>query len=205
MTKLMDIRGGFGLSGVENGEKYYWQGKLLLEEDGWFEGIVNNSSSDFGGNRMIFGVFVPYKGIELVKISPDYVSLPFIYRDTTFTSQNNIFPSYHGEFAKLNTTGEEILGDSTLIIQDVEYLIKQGCADHLINTSSRRTHGITGFEYERISQQLNEFKTNEFKNQNNFQELYDEIHSRKEEILARITRSYEEQPQVKKLVKKSKK
>ena len=43
MSKLVDIKGYWIMSGGDdfNGNNM-WQGKLLLETDGWFEVIVND-------------------------------------------------------------------------------------------------------------------------------------------------------------------
>ena len=57
-----------------------WEGKLLLEDDCWLVGIVNDSSSPYTGDRFVFGINHPTKVIELLKVSPSKVSDPFVFR-----------------------------------------------------------------------------------------------------------------------------
>ena len=57
MTKLMDIKGYWNMSGsFEFNDNDMWEGKILLDEDGWFEGIVVDPNSSYTEDRCIFGV-----------------------------------------------------------------------------------------------------------------------------------------------------
>lgn len=62
MSKLVDIKGYWIMSGGDdfNGNNM-WQGKLLLETDGWFEVIVNDSNSSYKEDRFIFWGFIILK------------------------------------------------------------------------------------------------------------------------------------------------
>jgi len=80
MSKLMDIKGYWDESNnYEFDDKNVWEGKILLEEDGWFEGIVVNPNSSYIEERFIFGVYYPEKTIELFKFAPTKISAPFIF------------------------------------------------------------------------------------------------------------------------------
>jgi len=80
MSKLMDIKGYWNESNnYEFNDKNVWEGKILLEEDGWFEGLVVNPNSSYLEDRFIFGIYYPEKVIELFKFVPTKISAPFIY------------------------------------------------------------------------------------------------------------------------------
>ena len=70
MSKLVDIKGYWNMSGgYDFNDNDMWEGKLLLEDDGWFEGIVNDPTSPYTGDRMVFGIYHPTKIIELLNIN----------------------------------------------------------------------------------------------------------------------------------------
>lgn len=80
MTKLIDIKGYWDMSIIYNfNERNMWEGQILLQEDGWFEGIAINSNGTYKDDRFIFGVYHPEKDIELFKFTPISVSSPFVY------------------------------------------------------------------------------------------------------------------------------
>jgi hypothetical protein len=76
----MDIQGYWNTSGTYDwNDRDMWTGQLLLEEDGWFEGLVVNPYSSYQEHRFIFGVYYPAKRIELYKCAPIGVSSPLVF------------------------------------------------------------------------------------------------------------------------------
>ena len=117
MSKLVDIKGYWNMSGgYDFNDTDMWEGKLLLEDDGWFEGIVNDPSSPYTGDRFVFGIYHPAKIIELLKVSPSNVSDPFVFRGQRDAK------GYDGDFSVLGFFGEQYCGVSHLITQHVDYL-----------------------------------------------------------------------------------
>ena len=74
MAKLMDIEGWdvYYASGLN---RYLWKGKILLDDNGWFEGIVVNPNKDI----FVFGVYHPEKLIELCKLTPNNDNKPLVF------------------------------------------------------------------------------------------------------------------------------
>lgn len=121
MGILHDIKGYWDMSGSWSLKDYnMWEGKILLEDDGWFEGIVQDPFSPYAGDRMVFGIYHPTKGIELFKLSPSDVSIPLAFRGKRDAK------GYDGEFSQIGYLGEEPIGLSHIITQNVEYLVKSG-------------------------------------------------------------------------------
>ena len=80
MTKLNDIKGYWDATySYDFNDINMWEGQILLEEDGWFEGIVVDPKSSYTKDRFIFGVYHPDKVIELFKFTPVSVSNPFVF------------------------------------------------------------------------------------------------------------------------------
>ena len=115
MSKLVDIKGYWNMSGgYDFNDNDMWEGKLLLEDDGWFEGIVNDPTSPYTGDRMVFGIYHPTKVIELLKISPANVSDPFVFRGQRDAK------GYEGQFEAIGLFGATPCGVSHIITQDAE-------------------------------------------------------------------------------------
>ena len=55
MAKLMDIKGYWGVSFGPYNENDIWEGKILLNDDGWFEVIVVDPNSSYKGDRLVYG------------------------------------------------------------------------------------------------------------------------------------------------------
>ena len=56
MAKLMDIKGYWDMSyGYDFNDNDMWEGKILLDDDGWFEGTVVDPNSSYTEDRFIFG------------------------------------------------------------------------------------------------------------------------------------------------------
>lgn len=90
-----------------------WEGKILVDEDGWFEGIVTNPDITFyknngrwkpatvrndkegyHGESLIYGILIENKLIELLKISPIDVSEPFSFRTVFNPKKVEIHKNY---------------------------------------------------------------------------------------------------------------
>ena len=68
MEKLNDIAGYWDMSGnYKFNDTNMWEGKILLDESGWFEGIVKDPNSAYTGPRLVFGIYHPEKIIELIE------------------------------------------------------------------------------------------------------------------------------------------
>ncbi len=149
MSKLVDIKGYWDMPN-DNG---MWEGKLLLEDDGWFEGIVNDPSSPYTGDRFVFGIYHPAKIIELLKVSPADVSNPLVFR-----CQGDA-KGYEGNFSVIVEDREYYWGVSHLITRDVDYLKEKDCPEV--------TDRDVGAEKEELAKRIASFKQN-----NDFAELY---------------------------------
>lgn len=85
-----------------------WGGKILVEDDGWFEGIVVDPNSSYFESRFVFGVYHEDKTIELFKLSPITISNPFRF------SGNINDGKYDGEFSIITENGEFPYGGFTI-------------------------------------------------------------------------------------------
>lgn len=205
MTKLMDFICEWSISGVTSnfGESYKYIGKMLLEEDGWFEGLIKwPENSSFPEYQLVFGV-LNEQGIELYKITSALVSMPFIYKCKIFM-EDEWLQSYMGEFFVLDMAGEKPIGRASIRVEDVEKLTKDGYTGNINGDDPEFVYDrVLGLSTENEKEDLLK-KIIDFKSRcKDFKKLYDDTLSSKQEISERIIRRYEKQPQVKKLVKKS--
>lgn len=107
MTKLIDIKGYWNMSdGYDFNDRDMWEGKILLYDDGWFEGIVVDPNSSYTEDRFIFGVYHPGKVVELFKFTPISVSAPFVFHGRRDTK------GYEGQFEKIGLFGAMPCGNS---------------------------------------------------------------------------------------------
>ena len=165
MNKLIEIKGFWKTRRKEDyNDKNMWEGKLLLEEDGWFEGIVIDPESQYKGNRFIFGIYHENKIIELLKISPENVSNPFVFR-----CQKNR-KEYEGIFSVIDTYDEYPCGESKIITNEIDYLKEK----QNIETEKERL--------------LN--KINSFKEENDYKELYENILNIRSNLSEYVLRKY---------------
>lgn len=115
MEKLIDIKGYWDDSYKYSFNDFnMWEGKILLEDDGWFEGIVVDPHSPYKKDRFVFGVYHPNKVIELFKFTPVAVCLPFVFHGKRDPK------GYSGEFEEINLLGSIPYGVSHIITQEVE-------------------------------------------------------------------------------------
>ena len=172
MAKLIDIKGYCNTSNkYEFNDDNMWKGQLLLEEDGWFEGIVNDAVSQCAEDKMIFGIYHPGKIIELFKVSSVNKSNPFIFRETMDAKSND------GEFSTIGIFGEELCGVSHIIMQDVDNLNQN---DYL-KTSQRNIE----FEKEELLKKIQIFKK-----KNVFKKLYANTIARRKQLSKIVLRDY---------------
>lgn len=172
MAKLMDIKGYWSMSyGPFFNESDMWEGKILLEEDGWFEGIVNDPDSSFVGDRLVFGIYYPTKVIELLKVSPASVSNPFIFRGKRDAK------GYEGEFSVIKLFREHPYGACHIITQDVEYLKESNYSE----VSERNVESEKEILRKKIS---------DFKEKDEFEELYNNTLVMRKQIAEIILRNY---------------
>lgn len=115
MKRLNDIKGYWDMSyGYRFNDRDMWEGKILLEDDGWFEGLVVDPNSSYKEGRFVFGVYHPEKTIELYKFTPISVSSPFVFHG------NRDAKGYDGQFEAIGIFGSEPCGVSHIITQDAE-------------------------------------------------------------------------------------
>lgn len=130
MAKLNDIKGYWTRGDYNFNDKDMWEGKILLHEDGWFEGIVVDPHSSYAEDRFIFGVYHPDKVIELFKLTPLTVSSPFVFHGSRDAK------GYDGVFEIIGLLGATPYGVSHIITQDAEMV--RGNVDDEINTLEAR-------------------------------------------------------------------
>ena len=155
MAKLVDIKGYWNMTGGRMFiESDMWEGKILLEDDGWFEGIVHDPYSPYTKDRFVFGIFHPTKIIELIKVSPANVSDPFVFRVQRTVN------GYEGEFSVIGFFNERYCGASLINTAHVEYLKE-------INHPEVEERDIEK-EKEELAERIANFKQN-----NDYKELYE--------------------------------
>ena len=112
MKKLIDIKGYWNTSfDLKLNDKDMWEGQILLEEDGWFEGIVKDPYSKYTGDRFIFGIYHPTKVIELYKYAPEHISNQLKFHGDRDAK------GYDGEFSVIGLFGEYSCGNCHIITQ----------------------------------------------------------------------------------------
>ncbi len=118
MTKLMDIKGYWNTSNDVDDwnfdEKNIWEGQILLEEDGWFEGLVVDPFSEYKLDRFIFGIFHEGKAIFLNKLTSIEISAPLIFNGT-FNGED-----YTGEFDSFGLSGNFRAGNTKMMTKEIE-------------------------------------------------------------------------------------
>lgn len=90
------------------------RGKILLQNDGWFEGLVADSNSSYTEDRFIFGVYYPGKVVELFKFAPFSVSEPLV-----FYGRKDV-KGYEGQFETIGLFGTIPCGNSYIITKYAE-------------------------------------------------------------------------------------
>ena len=85
-----------------------WKGSFLLDDDGWFEGIVNDTTGVYQGDNFVFGVHVPEKGIELYSLAPIDIRYPIVFHGDVAGSD------YSGEMENITLLGPTYCGSSII-------------------------------------------------------------------------------------------
>jgi len=109
MKQLNYITGYWNMGDDHNfNDNNKWEGQLILEDDGWFEGIVNDPNSPYTDDRFIFGAYFPnVPAIELLKVTPAEISAPFAFK----CKRND------GRFYVIDELGEQPLGVCGMAIE----------------------------------------------------------------------------------------
>lgn len=116
MSKLFDIKGYYDSSyEYQFNDRNMWEGKILVEDDGWFLGIVKDPSSmSYTDDRFVFGVYYPGKVIRLFKWTPTSYSSPFVFHGKKSDD------GYQGEFEVIELYGSMPFGVSRIITQEAD-------------------------------------------------------------------------------------
>ena len=116
MAKLMNIKGYWNTSNNWTfDEKDMDEGQILVQEDGWFEGIVRNPNSTYKEDRFVFGAFHEGKVIFLNKFTPIEESTPLIFNGE-FTGED-----YRGELDYLSLAGNYRCGNMQMTAREIEH------------------------------------------------------------------------------------
>lgn len=108
MTELYAIQGRWNPEGyMKFNEKDKWTGYILLEDDGWFEGIVINKETPYQDD-FVFGFFKPEKGIELIKVSSSNSAQPLTFHGKKTDD------GYDGSFETQGQSKRTFLGSSRI-------------------------------------------------------------------------------------------
>ncbi len=205
MAKLMDIKGYWNMAyGCDFNDKDMWEGQILLQDDGWFEGIVVDPNSSYKEDRFIFGVYYPEKVIELFKVTPISVNAPFVFHGKRDAK------GYDGQFETIGLFGAMPCGNSHIITQYVE-TVRQGIEEE----SQKLEAKIQRYKDNIMDEPGKEFYENTFAMRRTMvesilrnyekrgftQEEIDELREEFEPVKDRVMQSTEEE--VKRLVKKT--
>lgn len=107
-----------GIKGYWNSEYLFdfnddnmYEGKILVDDDGWFEGIVTFSN---GTDKFVFGTYCPGESIKLFYISSDYVNHPVMFYGTNDVS------GYDGKLEMLDGNEFVHCGVSHVLVSSLE-------------------------------------------------------------------------------------
>jgi len=114
MEKIHNIKGYWDATYTNSfNETNMWEGQIILEEDGWFEGIVRDPNSGYTQDRFVCGVYHPSKVIELYKFAPSSVSSPFVFHGK---KEKN---GYNGEFEIIGLLGPTPYGVCNINTEEI--------------------------------------------------------------------------------------
>lgn len=114
MEELKEIKCYWAGEDYNFNDRNMWEGKILLHEDGWFEGIVVDPYSAYTKDRFVFGIYHPDKVIELFKFTPRSVSSPFVFHGKKSSE------GYNGDFDIISLSGPIFYGISHITTQDAK-------------------------------------------------------------------------------------
>lgn len=169
MGKLYDITGFWNMSyDYKFNTNDSWKGSIVLNDDGWFEGFVCNPNNP-SEERLIIGVYIPDRGIEVIKIRLNKIENPIIYR---CISKNG----YCGKYYIIGYMSEFFCGMTNIVLSDVE-------KNKDNNTKKRNIIK----EKEEILKKINRIK-----NRDEFQRIYNVALTKKLDIINSIMNNYYE-------------
>ena len=119
----------------------YWDGRVILKEGGWVEGIAHDPESSYTGDRLLFGVFHEDSIIELFKFCPLAITTPFIY---SITRKDD---ALRGEVMGLGAADLYSFGDS--LISRSEFKPEMGDVDAEIKSLEE---GIKAYKEEKMDE-----------------------------------------------------
>ena len=115
MERYFEMTGYWNLVGEYNfTEQRKWQGQVILNEKGWFEGIAHDLDSSSDTCRLIFGLFQPEEGIYLYKMAPRSLCEPLIIQGR----QNE--NALDGEMSAISFRGVLPIGVSRIKTYEIE-------------------------------------------------------------------------------------
>ena len=115
MAKLMDIKCYWNVfdDHIFN-DSNMWEGKIILNDDGWFEGIVFDKHASYTGGIFVFGVYHLGKVIHLFKLQPSNPEIPILFHGKKDKN------GYNGEFRAIDIYEQSVYGVSRIITQSAE-------------------------------------------------------------------------------------
>ncbi len=120
MMKLIYIKGSWNIDCYEGfSSQYMFQGQILLQEDGWFEGIVVDSNSTNKEEKLVFGAYFPEKVIRLFYLTPLKAFDGTKYDD-----------EYVGEWSTIGLFGARRFGSSQIVTKETPE-IKQDMEENM--------------------------------------------------------------------------
>ena len=119
MQKLFDVSCNYHIDGGRGTSIF--KGGCILDEDGWFEGIVKDSTEIYDGDSFVFGAYVPGKTIELYKLGPITITNPIVFHGDKARTE------YIGDLEGIGLTGPIFSGET--IIKTIENDYNKEAAD----------------------------------------------------------------------------
>lgn len=115
MERIYDIKGYWNdkFETKYTGDKS-WSGKIKVDEDGWFEGVVVDSNSTYTKERFVCGIYHEGKVFELYKLTPMDISSPFVFHCECETG------GYEGKFDVIGLFGSNTLGCSRICTREIK-------------------------------------------------------------------------------------
>lgn len=169
MAKLIDIKGYWNMANDwDFDEKNVWEGQILLQEDGWFEGIVVDPHSEYTQDRFVFGACHEGCVIFLNKFTPLETSTPLIFQGE-FNGHD-----YTGEVDSVSLMTAYKCGNARMLTEEVHKDLEE--------QSQELTTRIEGFKNTKMNKA--------------FMEIYHNLLVRRQEFTEEVMATYfEKHPQ----------
>ncbi len=113
--EVKEIQGYWNHNFVTNQYSYVFNGQILIEEDGWFEGYIKqaNFGQQNGDIGFVFGVYQSDRILELF-----YCVNDFIYRFQMYQKENRCL----GHYSSIGPVMEQVLGQCKIMIKNATVL-----------------------------------------------------------------------------------